>query len=325
MGPAESCGQSMSYIFVMSHIDELDLSLLRVFRALSEEKHVTRAAQRLEMTQSATSHALARLRRVLADPLFVRAPRGVVPTERARELAPEVSAVLARVDALMAPALPFHPGRLSRRFVLGGADFAEMIFLPRLVPLLQRSAPGVDLAFRPTGLDLAEELERGQHELAIGVFRNPPSRLLVKKLFEEQFVCLLRKGHPALEKPLGVEAWAGLMHVLVSPRGEGGGVVDDMLEKRKLRRRIVVRTATFLTAPLLVEASDCVTTLPRRVAEAMVKGRSLVMFPPPLKLPGFSVTMAFHERSKHDPAHAWLRDRIVEVAAKMGGPSPGGS
>ncbi len=301
----------------MKEVDGVDLSLLRVFRALFETHHVTQAAHRLEITQSATSHALARLRRVFSDPLFVRAPRGVVPTARALELGPEVISILQRIETLRAPTGPFDPGRLSRRFVIGGADVVEVVFLPKLIPLLQGSAAGVDLAFRPTGANVVEQMELGKHDLAIGVFADPPPRLIVKKLFDEEFVCLLRKGHPALAKTMSVETWASLMHVFVSPSGEGEGVVDEMLAKRKLRRRVLVRTPTFLTAPLLVESSDCVTTVPRRVAEAMSKGRALVIVPPPIKLPGFSMTMAFHERSRSDPAHAWLRDRIAEVAKRI--------
>ncbi len=307
----------MGYIIAMTSIDgaaKVDLPLLLAFRALSEERHVTRAAARLGMTQSATSHALGRLRVVFGDPLFVRGPRGVVPTERALALQDPVREILARVEHLTAPSGPFDPKQLKRRFVIGGADFAEMLFLPRLVRMLRKSAPGVDLAFRPTGTLLEEDLARERFDMAIGVFRDPPPRLVGKKLFEESFVCMLRKGHSALSAPFDVKAWAAMMHVLVSPRGEGGGVVDDMLERRRLSRRIMVRTATFLTAPLLVEASDCVTTLPRRVAETMAKGRAVVLVPPPIPIPGFAVTLAFHERSRSDPAHAWFRERIAEVA-----------
>jgi DNA-binding transcriptional LysR family regulator len=299
----------------MNRIDDAtpEVALLRAFDALLTERHVTRAALRLGMTQSATSHALGRLRRLFDDPLFVRGPRGVVPTERAEALGPEVRRVLEQLDQLTQARGPFDPAKLRRRFVLGGVDFAEMIFLPKLVPLLAAEAPGVDLVFRSVTILREEELERDGLDLVIGVFREAPSRLLITKLFEEQFVSLFRKGHPALRKPLTAARWSSLQHVMVSPRGEGGGIVDDMLAKRGLSRRIAARTATFLTAPLIVEASDCVTTLPRRVAQTMAVGRELVMRPPPIALPGFTVTLAFHERSRHDPAHIWLRKKLSAV------------
>ena len=302
-------------MLVMNSIDDVtpDVALLRTFDALLTERHVTRAALRLGMTQSAASHALGRLRRLFDDPLFVRAPRGVVPTERAEALGPEVRRVLEQLDLLTKVRGPFDPAQLRRRFVLGGVDFAEMIFLPKLVPLLAAEAPGVDLVFRLVTILREEELERDGLDLVVGVFRDAPPRLVTTKLFDEQFVSLFRKGHPALRKPLTAARWAALQHLMVSPRGEGGGIVDDMLAKRGLSRRVVVRTATFLTAPLIVESSDLVTTLPRRVAQTMAVGRELVMRPPPIAVPSFTVSLAFHERSRHDPAHAWLRKKLSAV------------
>lgn len=303
----------MSYIIAMSTVDEtrLDPTLLRTLVMLAEERQVTRASRRLGLTQSATSHALARLRRAFGDPLFVRGPKGVVPTARAAQLVPEAKDVLARLDALTAPRGPFDPRALTRTFLLGGADFAELVVLPALVASLEGEAPGVSLVSRPFPADLDADLENGRIDVALGVFRQPSSRLVIKKLFDERFVCLFREDHPALRRPLTVERWARLRHAFISPRGEGGGVVDDVLAERGLKRQVAIRTSSFLAAPLLVEASDVVLTLPRRVADAMMRGRALVQVPPPVKLPGFTVALAFHERSRHDPAHAWLRERIV--------------
>lgn len=303
----------MRYTTVMSPIDGLSLDLLRAFVALLDERHVTRAARRLGMTQSATSHALARLRAVLGDPLFVRGPRGVVATERAEALGPEVREILMRVEALGRASAPFDPARMERRFAIGGADYAEMMLMPKLVSLLGRDAPGVDVVFRPAAAQLEEALARGQLDLVIGVFTEAPPRLVTRKLFDEDFVCLFRRGHPALSRPLTARRWAALRHVLVSPSGEGSSAVDRALAARKLSRRVVVRTATFQTAPLLVESSDCVTTLPRRIAEVMAKGRRIELVPPPIALPRFAITLAFHERSRSDAGHAWLRERLTEI------------
>lgn len=309
-------------IIVMSQVDDgtLDLALLRTFDALLTEKHVTRAAKRLRIGQSAASHALARLRRVFGDPLFVRGPRGVVPTDRALALGPEVAALLARIDALANKQGPFDPASLQRTFTLAGADFMEMLVLPPLVRRLVTEAPGVELASRPIAADPEAALEAGALDVAIGVFAKPSPRLVARKLFDETFVCMVRRGHPVLRAPLTVERFAALPHVLISPRGSGGGAVDDALARHRLRRRIVVRTATFLAAPLLVERTDCVVTLPARVASSMARGRPLVLVPPPLRVGGFSVSMLFHERSRADPAHAWLRARIAEVAGDIDTP-----
>jgi DNA-binding transcriptional LysR family regulator len=303
----------------MSNVDDagLDVSLLRTFDALLSERHVTRAAQRLRMTQSAASHGLSRLRRALGDPLFVRGPRGVVPTDRAIALGPEIAALLARIDALGKPMGPLDPAALHRTFTLAGADYMEILLLPPLVRRLAKEAPHVDLASRPIVADPESGLAAGTLDLAIGVFAKPSARLVSRKLFDERFVCMLRRGHPALRTPLTVERFASLAHVLISPRGDGGGAVDDALAKVGLRRRVAVRTSTFLAAPLLVERTDCVVTLPARVASVMARGRPVVLVPPPVRVGGFTVSMLFHERSRSDPAHAWLRARIGEVADEL--------
>ncbi len=310
-------------IIVMSTIDDttLDLPLLRLFDALLVEGHVTRAAQRLRLTQSAASHGLARLRRLLGDPLFVRGPRGVVPTDRARVLGPEVRRLLEGVAAITRPAGPFDPGTLVRTFALGGADYMEILLLPQLLRQIAREAKEVDLASRPILADPEAGLESGNLDLAIGVFAKPAPRLVARKLFDERFVCMLRRGHPALRAPLTIERYAALPHLLISPRGTGGGVVDDALAAHRLKRRIAVRTSTFLAAPLIASQSDCVVTLPERIAAVMSRGRKVVLVPPPLRVPGFTVTMLFHERSRADPAHAWLRAHVARAAEAVGEPA----
>lgn len=299
----------------MQHIDDaaLDFALLRVFKMLLDTRHVTRAAERLGLTQSATSHALGRLRRVFDDELFVRGPRGMLPTERALALAPQVHDMLARLEQLTATTT-FDPAKLVRRFIIGGGDFTEIAVLPRLLPLLRREAPGVDLTMRSIA-DSDTDLANGTLDLALGVLSSSSPALVVKKLFDEGFVTLLRKGHPALSKTLTVRRWAALDHVLITPRGSDGGIVDEVLAEHGLRRRVVVQTVTFASAPLLVENSDCVTTMPARMAALLTVGREIVVMPTPVPLPRFSVTLAFHERSRGDPAHHWLRDRIADIAA----------
>ena len=236
-----------------------------------------------------------------------------MPTDRALALGPEVSALLGRVDALGKRPGPFDPAALERTFSFGGADYMEILFLPQLVRRLAREAPRVDIASRVVQGDPEAALESGAIDLAFGVFGELSPRLVRRKLFEERFVCMLRKGHPALREPLTVERYAALPHVLISPRGSGPGAVDTALAKQRMHRRIAVRTSTFLAAPQIVEGTDCVVTMPALIAEVMSRGRAVVLVPPPLRVPGFTLSMAFHERSRSDPAHAWLRARMVEI------------
>lgn len=299
----------------MNASHDLSLDLLRVLDALLEDRHVTKAARRLGMTQSATSHALARLRQRFGDPLFVRGPRGVVATARAEALGPEVRAVLERIDGLATAGAPFDPRTLRRRFVIGGSDYSELLLLPQLVAALQREAPGVDILSRAEpGHDVENAMARGQLDAMLGVQADAPPRLIQKKLFDDTFVCLFRRGHPALSEKLTAARFAALRHVLIAPGGGGTGVVDDVLGERGLSRRIVVHTATFQSAPLMVEASDAVTTMPRRIAEVLTKGRRIEVVPTPVKLPGFTLSLTFHERSRSDPGHQWLRERIATIA-----------
>jgi DNA-binding transcriptional LysR family regulator len=308
----------MSYITSMSTIDEsVDVPLLRTFDALLTHRHVTRAARQLGVTQSAASHSLSRLRRWLDDPLFVRGSQGILPTARAIALGPEVRALLERIDALARPDAPFDASRLTRTFVLGGADYTEIILLPRLVRAATRSAPHVDYASRPTDAGVELALESGAIDVAIGVFPTASPRLVRRKLLDESFVCMLRRGHPALKRPLTVERFAELSHVLISPRGSGGGAVDDALTAVGTRRRIAARTATFAAAPIIVSETDCVVTLPTRIARAMSTGRRLVLVPPPVRVAGFTLSLLFHERRRNEPAHAWLRDQLATAAAAV--------
>ncbi len=306
----------MRYITIMQQIDDagLDFTLLRVFKILLETRHVTRAAQRLGLTQSATSHALGRLRRAFDDPLFVRGPDGMLPTERALALAPGVHDVLARLQQLATSAVLFDPATLTRRFVIGGGDFAEIAIVPQLLRVLRAQAPGVDIAMRMTTTTV-DDLANGTLDMAIGVFPGASPTLVMKKLLDEGFVTLLREGHPALAKTLTVRRWAALDHLFIAPGGSDGGIVDEVLAQHGLRRRVVVQTATFSSAPLIVENTDCVTTMPARMAALLIAGRALVVVPTPAPLPRFSVMLAFHERSRSDVAHAWLREQIGAITA----------
>lgn len=291
----------------------LDLDLLRVFDHLHRERHLTRAARLLGLSQPAVSRALTRLRDALGDPLFVRAPRGIVPTPRADDLAPEVREILRRATALTQPA-QLDPRVLDRTFVLASVDLLEADLLPRLAALLANEAPHVAITSRPIGVDAGEALSSGRVDLAIGVRSNVPPDAMSTHLFEDDFVCVVRRGHPALKKKLTLQQFASLSHVLISPAGTPGSVVDEALATHGLTRRIAVRTHTFLAAPRVVASTDHVLTGPRRVLTMMSRVDGLRVFSPPVALRGFAVLMAWHPRMQADPVHAWLRGVVKRAA-----------
>jgi DNA-binding transcriptional LysR family regulator len=324
MGRPPSFVEWMTYIAAMNevHLGALDLNLLVTLDALLVERNVTRAASRIGITQSAASHALARLRALTGDELLVRGSGGMTPTTRAEELAAPVRRVLADIAQMLAPARTFDPATATMRFAIGTTDYAELVMLPRLVARLAREAPGVELRARNIGADAAGALAAGELDVALSPTRPADERsgIHARKLFDETFVCVVREGHPLARKRLTLARFAAASHALISPRGEEGGFVDDALARRGLRRRVAVAVPHFLVAPYVVASSDLVLTLARRVADLLAAPlRLAVLAPPPeLGVTGFTVSAMWHDRTHDDPARRWLREVLVQEARGRG-------
>ncbi len=298
------------------HVEAFDLNLLLAFDALWTERHVTRAARRVGLTQPAMSHALRRLRAQLDDPLFQPTPRGLTATARAHALAPLVAEALALVRRAVEKPRPFSPAALERTFTMGTTDYAELVLLPSLMARLSREAPRLRLAVRPM-VNLGErELLAGEHDLVFGVATPPGDGLRGERLFSDEFVSLLRAGHPLARRPLTLRRFVELPHVLVSPQGAGDAAVDVALRERGLARRVVLRIPHFLSAPLVIAETDHVITLPSRVAHAVAAQHRLVVKKPPLALPGFTLFQFWHARNEDDAAHRWLRALVRESSAQ---------
>lgn len=293
--------------------DSPSLELLRCFAELHRERHLTRAARRVRLSQPAMSRALGRLREVFGDELFVRTPRGMLPTPRADALAPQIEAVLAAASALVQP-VDLDPARLARQFTIATADMYEAYLVPPLAEALAKAAPGVTLMTRPVNEQTADALVAGRIDLLIGVAAALPADAMRAKLFDDLFVCVVRDGHPAVGKQLSIEKYCELSHVQIAPRGEAGGIVDTMLAARGLARRVVVRTHGFLSAPAIVASSDLVLTGPSRVLGPFAARFGLRLLDPPLQLPGFSTWQGWHPRMHEDPAHAWFRAQVAAAA-----------
>jgi DNA-binding transcriptional LysR family regulator len=292
----------------------IDLNLLTSLDVLLDENSVTRAAKRLGVSQPAVSHSLRRLRELLGDPLLVRTPHGMQATPRAHELRPAVRAALEAAEAVLQAAPRFDPARAERSFVLAMADQAAFQLLPPLVERLAASAPGITLQLRPPPTDLAAALAEGELELAIGVFGDSPSAIRTDVLWAEHFACVVRRGSPGTRGAFDLERYLARPHLLVAPRGRPGSVVDDLLARDQLRRRIVVVVPHFLVAPAIIATSDLVWTAPAGLARALAARYALAVRPPPLPLPSFSIAMRWHLRLDRDPGLAWLRALLREVA-----------
>jgi DNA-binding transcriptional LysR family regulator len=305
-----------------AHTDlaSVDLNLVLALDALLAERHVTRAAARLGITQSAASHALARLRDLLDDPLLVRGPRGtMLATPRAVALAPAVHRILIDLSAVLRGDAAFDPATARRTFRIGTTDYVELVLMPKLVERVNRIAPNVDLWFHTLTDHGDDALAAGTIDAVIGPPQSAarPAGSYEKVLFTESFTCILRKGHPLAARKLTLARYCAASHLLVAPRSTPGGFVDDALAAVGRARRVALAVPHFLVVPYLIAGTDLIATLAIRVAETFADTLGLVIVPPPIALPRFQMALAWHERNHDDPPHRWLRDQILAVAAEM--------
>jgi len=325
MGVASSfvqCNDSIHNMHHM-HLAGLDLNLALVLHALLTERSVSKAAKRLGLSQPATSHALARLRHVLSDPVVVRVPGGIAPTPRAEAIAAPLASAMALLERSLLSAPQFDPATAARRFLLGASDYAGFVLLPGLVARVAESAPGIDLWLRPMGEAPDNQLGLGDFEIALNVVR-PGSRgagIREQRLFDERFVCIVREGHPLTKGKLTVKRFAEARHAFIAPRGHPGGVVEDALARLGLERRIALAVPHFLVAPHIIARTDLVLTVAERIARAHAAVLPLRILEPPLELGGFTIGMTWHERNHQDPGLAWLRAGLAEVASSIGDPA----
>lgn len=299
-----------------SALSSIDLNLLVVLRALLRERHVTRAARQVGLSQSATSHALSRLRELCGDPLLVRHGRSLELTPRATQLMPGLERGLAELQGVVTSEPAFDPKRARRSFSLGTADYVQALLLAPLLRALQHAAPGVDLN-SVTFPNLSELLVSGNLDLAISVTAAIAPGLSTQALFDDGFVCMVRKGHPEVRSKLSLDRYLSLRHVLVTPSGTPGSFVDSELERRGLSRRVALSVSSFLIAPVVVAETDFISTAPELLARRMAKRFALHIVPAPFQIPRFGLSLAWHPRFDDDPAHGWLREFVSHFSAKL--------
>lgn len=297
-----------------SHLSQLDLNLLVALHALLDEGSVTRAAERMGVTQSAMSRTLARLRALLDDPLLVRTRHGMRPSPRAEALRAPLSRLMVDAAAIVERRAEFDPARSDHTFTVASSDYAQLALLPGLLARLARDAPGVNLSVLYDSRRTAEQLEDGVVDLAIGPAGFLPSEQLQQQhLLRDGFVVVLRADHPDAEH-LDLDRYCALRHALTSPQGKPGGLVDPLLAARGRHRRVALVAPSFLVVGQLVAQSDLVSTLPTRVAGALARTLPLRLLTPPLDIPGFELRQHWHPHRQGDPAHAWFRGLVREVA-----------
>lgn len=299
-----------------SNLSGIDLNLLKLFDALLKERHVTRAGQRLGLSQPAASRGLGRLRHLFNDQLVIRASHGLELTPRAMELSEPVARLLEDARSIVSPAV-FEPGDATGRFTLATADHMAAVLLPGLLTKLDQLAPGVDLDIPQSLGDNVDLIIRGDADFAVGLYHQLPARLYQRTLYEEDLVCLMRCHHPVVTRSLTLEHFIALKHISVIITGQGKSALDEALASQGMSRRVAVRLPHFLAAAALVARSDMILSLPRRLACQIAETVAVDIHELPLALKPFTPSIIWHGRRHNDPAHQWLRQLIVETAAEI--------
>jgi DNA-binding transcriptional LysR family regulator len=305
----------------------LDLNLLKIFDVVMIERNVTRAAERLAMTQPAVSNALRRLREATHQELFVPTPTGVLPTAHAQSLWPVVRASLRSLHDAFSPQ-GFDARRDERQFTLTMADATAALFVPVLADALRREQAQVDL--RVLGLNTRDPralLERGDADVAVGFFpevaaalaaEGDDARERLEPLYACAYQCVMRRGHP-LSAPgaLTLDAYCDAQHLRVNFAGRPRGFVDEALAQLGRQRRVTISVTQFSTAGSVVHQSDLLTVLPRSFVPATGFADHLATCALPFEMPAIDVGLLWHRRHEQDSAQRWLRETLVNAAQQV--------
>ena len=298
----------------MLDISRLDLNLLTTLDVLLAEHNVTRAAERLHLSQPAVSVHLAHLREIFNDPLLLPGPRGMRPTTRADELRQPLREALAALQKAIAPNAGFDPAQATHTWHIAATDYSSSTVLLPALALLRSQAPGTRVAVHSLAPEqISRQLELAEIDLAFHVADEVPPHLHRHTLFAERYVLVGREGHPRLKRRPTPAQFCAMEHVIVSPDGGGfSGATDAALGTLGLSRRVVLSVPSFLFLQSVVAQTDLVAMLPQRLARQCT---GLRVTPAPVEVPGFEMTMFWHERIHRDPAHQWLREQIAGALA----------
>lgn len=311
-------------------LSRTDLNLLVLFETVLREQNVARAASALNLSPSAVSHGLGRLRRLLNDPLFLRTPRGVTPTDRALDLAPRIAEVLQGVRGVLAGAAPFDPATSTRRFRLGAGDALLCVYGPALAARLEATAPGVGLStlhitpsFRQSPAEGAWDhvltmLDQRELDLALLPWLDGPARFASRPVVEDRLVAATRADHPYARTPT-IETYCAARHLVVSLRGDPVAATDSILAQQGRQRRVAMTVPTFSSALFMAAGSDLVVSLPESLVAAHGPALGLVATPLPFDVPASPVLAVTTRAALQDAGVAWVVDLVCSA---LSGPRP---
>lgn len=306
----------------MTNLRSFDLNLLVALKALVEEKSVSRAAEKLCISQPAMSHVLRRLRSHLDDPILVKTNMGMAPTARALALLKPTAAVLREIERIVEPPPAFDPATSRRRFVIATSDYVAFTLLPKIADALSRIAPDVELQIRqPIAGAPHIAIEEENIDLAIGynAIFGSTTHTCSARLMSESIVCLTRRCNAEVPgNAITLAQFLECKHMLITWREGGTGLIDDCLARHGLRRKISLVLPNFLATPWVLEKTDLLLCLPRRMADKFVQLAPLKILSVPIDLPRYELMMLWHPRHEKDPAHNWLRDLLIETTQDVG-------
>jgi DNA-binding transcriptional LysR family regulator len=291
-----------------------DMSLLVTLDALLQEGSVTGAARRVGLSTPAMSHALARIREKMGDPILVRSGRGMVLTPRAEALKPRVASIVADARQALEPQRPFVAHELAQTFVVHGTDYVLTVLGLAVDRLLHDEAPRVSLRFVPNTSDDSALLRNGESDLAVGIYGELPPEMRSRPLLTDRFVCVTRKHHPIVGKKLSLDEFTTLPHIQVAPRGKPGGYIDDVLHSRGLERTVARAVPYFMTALQLAGQTDYLLVISERIASRFASIFNLTVHEVPLELRPYALSLLWSPRFDGDAAHRFLRDVFTRAA-----------
>lgn len=299
------------------NLRSVDLNLLVALQALLSELHVTRAAEKIGLSQPAMSNALSRLRHIFRDDLLVRTATGMQPTPRALELAEPLRQVLRQIERVFDSEPAFAPASSTRGFTLRLSDLLGLLLLPPLSHKLKREAPGLtfDVVHRPPAATV-EALEKDEIDLAVSMGLNHATSILFEPLMADRMVCVMRKGHKLATRALDLTGFLDARHLKVSMSPTDLRFVDDVLARQGLARRVALNVPHWLLVPHVLEQSELLSVMPHRLAHALGR-RSLIVRDLPFASDPFEWSLYWHRRHEANPSLRWLRKTLIDVAAAL--------
>ena len=295
-------------------LSDIDLNLLVLFHHLMVERRVSKVAEQMGLTQPAVSNALARLRRIFGDELFLRTAAGMVPTPFAEQLAEPVGYALGMIHSGLNQRAQFEPASARRTITIGMTDIGEIVFLPALIERLGREAPGVQLnTVRNTAVNLRDDMESGKVDLAIGLLPQLKAGFFQRRLFKQRYVCLFRRGH-ALDRPrLTLADYKAAEHLVIVAAGTGHGQVDELIQKAGIDRTVRLTVPHFVSVGHILQRTPLLATVPERLAQTLTEPFGLAFRPHPVKLPEVPINVFWHAKMHRAPANQWLRGVVFEL------------